>query len=56
MAEHKAEPKKEKAPAPTPPDPQGGFVQTSGQIVSTQNEGWEEEVKAKSPQGKFGGA
>jgi hypothetical protein len=54
MADSKTESKKEKAPAP--PDPQGGFIQTSGQIVSTQNEGWEEEVKAKSPQGKFGGA
>jgi hypothetical protein len=38
------------------PDPQGGFVQTSGQIVSTQEEGWQETLLDKSPSGKFGGA
>jgi len=38
------------------PDPQGGFVQTSGQIVSTQEEGWQETLLDKSPNGKFGGA
>jgi hypothetical protein len=42
--------------ATTPPDPQGGFVQTSGQIVSTQEEGWQETLLDKSPSGKFGGA
>jgi hypothetical protein len=38
------------------PDPQGGFVQTAGQIVSTQNKGWQEELLDKSPSGKFNGA
>lgn len=42
--------------ASAPPDPQGGFMQTAGQIVSTQNEGWQEELLDKSPNGKFNGA
>jgi hypothetical protein len=42
--------------AAAPPDPQGGFIQTSGQIVSTQEDNWQETLLDKSPNGKFGGA
>jgi len=38
------------------PDPQGGFVQTAGQIVSTQEDNWQETLLDKSPSGKFNGA